>query len=68
VTGSRPLLATLALVPVATPAAAANGGSARFSFGATAGDVTATSAILWGRANRSTAVVLEHATGACATL
>jgi alkaline phosphatase D len=46
---------------VAAPAAAANGGSARFSFGVTAGDVTATSAILWGRANRQTAVVLELA-------
>jgi alkaline phosphatase D len=46
---------------VAAPAAAANGGSARFSFGVTAGDVTATSAILWGRANRQTAVVLEVA-------
>jgi alkaline phosphatase D len=46
---------------VAAPAVAANGGSARFSFGVTAGDVTATSAILWGRANRSTAVVLEVA-------
>jgi phosphodiesterase/alkaline phosphatase D-like protein len=61
VTRSRPLLATLALVLVAAPAAAANGGSARFSFGVTAGDVTATSAILWGRANRPTAVVVELA-------
>jgi alkaline phosphatase D len=61
VTRSRPLLAALALVLVAAPAAAANGGSARFSFGVTAGDVTATSAILWGRANRQTAVVLEVA-------
>jgi len=60
---SRPsaLLAALAVVLTAAPAAAANGGSARFSFGVTAGDVTATSAILWGRANRSTAVVLEVA-------
>jgi alkaline phosphatase D len=58
---TRSLLAALALVLVAAPAAAANGGSARFSFGVTAGDVTATSAILWGRANRQTAVVLELA-------
>jgi phosphodiesterase/alkaline phosphatase D-like protein len=60
-TRSRPLHAALALVLVAAPAAAANGGNARFSFGVTAGDVTATSAILWGRANRPTAVVLELA-------
>jgi phosphodiesterase/alkaline phosphatase D-like protein len=61
VTRFGPLFAAFALVLVAAPAAAANGGSARFSFGVTAGDVTATSAILWGRANRQTAVVLEVA-------
>jgi alkaline phosphatase D len=61
VTRSGTLLAALALVLAAAPAAAANGGNARFSFGVTAGDVTATSAILWGRADRSTAVVLELA-------
>ena len=60
-TRSPVLLAALALVLLAAPAAAANGGSAGFSFGVTAGDVTPTSAILWGRANRPTAVVLEIA-------
>src|SRR5918996_4228324 len=60
-TGSRFLLAALAVALLAGPAASANGGSARFSFGVAAGDVTATSAILWGRADRSTAVVLEVA-------
>jgi alkaline phosphatase D len=54
-------MAALAVLLVAAPAAAANGGSARFSHGVTAGEVTASSAILWGRANRSTAVVLEVA-------
>ena len=57
---TRPLLAALALFLIAAPTgAAANGGNARFRYGVTAGDVTATSAILWGRANRPTAVVLE---------
>ena len=60
-TRSPVLLAALALVLLAAPAAAANGGSAGFSFGVTAGDVTPTSALLWGRANRPTAVVLELA-------
>jgi alkaline phosphatase D len=60
-TGSRLLPAALAVALLAAPAATANGGSARFSFGVAAGDVTATSAILWGRADRSTAVVLEVA-------
>jgi phosphodiesterase/alkaline phosphatase D-like protein len=60
-TRSRALLATLALLLLAAPAAAANGGSASFSFGVTAGDVTSNSAILWGRANRPTAVLLEVA-------
>jgi alkaline phosphatase D len=55
------LFAALALVLAAAPPAAANGGNARFSFGVTAGDVTATSAILWGHAKRSTTVVLEVA-------
>jgi alkaline phosphatase D len=58
---SRAPLATLALVLLAAPTAAANGGNAGFSFGVTAGDVTSNSAILWGRANRPTAVVLEVA-------
>jgi alkaline phosphatase D len=58
---SPALLAALALVLLAAPAAVANGGSARFSLGVTAGDVTSTSAILWGRANRPTAVLLEIA-------
>jgi alkaline phosphatase D len=55
------VLAALAVALLTAPAATANGGNARFSFGVTAGDVTATSAILWGRADRSTAVVLEVA-------
>jgi alkaline phosphatase D len=46
---------------VTAPAAAANGGNARFTDGVTAGDVTASSAILWGHADRSSAVVLELA-------
>jgi phosphodiesterase/alkaline phosphatase D-like protein len=61
VTRSPAPLAALALVLLVAPAAAANGGSVGFSFGVTAGDVTATSAILWGRANRPTAVLLELA-------
>jgi phosphodiesterase/alkaline phosphatase D-like protein len=43
-----PLAAMFALV-LATPAFGANG----FSYGVTAGEVTASSAILWGKANRS---------------
>ena len=45
----------------AAPGAAANGGNARFNDGVTAGDVTRSSAILWGHADRSSAVVLELA-------
>ena len=37
------------------------GGNARFDHGVTAGDVTASSAILWGHADRRSVVLLELA-------
>ena len=51
-------LALLILVLVAAPSAQAARG---FSFGVTAGDVTSTSAILWGKANRSGGYSLDVA-------
>ena len=59
---ARALLAVLILsLGAAAPAAADRGRTASFSFGVTAGDVTARSAILWGRADRAVAVVLDVA-------
>ena len=55
------LLALLLSLGLAAPAAANGGRTASFSFGVTAGDVTARSAILWGRADRAVPVVLDVA-------
>lgn len=57
-----PAIAVL-LGVAASPAAADRGpaGGARFSLGVAAGDVRSTSAILWGRADRSTVVTLTVA-------
>jgi phosphodiesterase/alkaline phosphatase D-like protein len=57
----RLLLAALGVVLLAAPAAAVARGRVTFSYGVTAGDVTATSAILWGRADRPSGVRLEVA-------
>ncbi len=49
------------LLVTAAGAVADSGGNARFTHGVTAGDVTASSAILWGHADRRSVVVLELA-------
>ena len=49
------------LLATASGAMADSGGNARFEHGVTAGDVTASSAILWGHADRRSVVVLELA-------
>ena len=49
------------LLATAPGAMADSGGNARFNHGVTAGDVTASSAILWGHADRRSVVVLELA-------
>jgi alkaline phosphatase D len=55
------LLALVLASGLAAPAAADRGRTASFSFGVTAGEVRERSAILWGRADRAVAVVLDVA-------